>query len=70
MRATLLVPVVIVCAVSALFADQITLTNGDRLTGTIVKSDGKELTLKTDYAGEVVDGHPGYDFIRAASRQS
>jgi len=32
-------------------ADTVTLANGDRLTGTIVKSDGKQLTLKTDYAG-------------------
>jgi putative salt-induced outer membrane protein YdiY len=36
-----------------LFADQITLTNGDRLTGEIVKSDGKTLTLKTQFAGTV-----------------
>lgn len=35
------------------FADQITLKNGDRLTGTIERSDGKALTIKTDYAGEV-----------------
>jgi putative salt-induced outer membrane protein YdiY len=35
------------------FADQITLKNGDRLTGSIVKSDGKELTIKTDFAGDV-----------------
>src|ERR1700758_868285 len=34
-------------------ADQVTLKNGDRLTGTIVKSDGKTLLLKTDAAGEV-----------------
>jgi putative salt-induced outer membrane protein len=34
-------------------ADQITLKNGDRLTGSITKSDGKELVFKTDYAGEV-----------------
>lgn len=32
-------------------ADTVTLANGDHLTGTIVKSDGKQLTLKTDYAG-------------------
>lgn len=31
-------------------ADTITLENGDRLTGTIVKSDAKELILKTDDA--------------------
>jgi putative salt-induced outer membrane protein len=34
-------------------ADQVTLKNGDRLTGTINKSDGKELVIKTDYAGDV-----------------
>jgi putative salt-induced outer membrane protein YdiY len=38
---------------SAVFADQITLKNGDHLTGTIVKSDGKTLVLHTDYAGDV-----------------
>lgn len=35
------------------FADQVTLKNGDHLTGTIVKSDGKVLTLKTDALGSV-----------------
>jgi putative salt-induced outer membrane protein YdiY len=34
-------------------ADQIALQNGDRLSGTIVKSDEKELVLNTDYAGPV-----------------
>jgi len=34
-------------------ADQISLKNGDRLTGSISKSDGKELVIKTDYAGDV-----------------
>ena len=38
---------------SALFADQITLKNGDRLTGTVVKSDGKTLVLHTEAAGDV-----------------
>jgi len=37
----------------AAFADQITLKNGDRLTGTVVKSDGKTLLMKTEFAGEV-----------------
>jgi len=36
-----------------LLADQIVLRNGDRLTGTIVKSDGKDLVIKTEFAGEV-----------------
>jgi len=35
------------------FADQITLKNGDRLTGTIVKSDAKTLVIKTEAAGDV-----------------
>jgi putative salt-induced outer membrane protein YdiY len=36
-----------------MFADQVTLKNGDRLTGTVVKSDGKTLVLHTDAAGDV-----------------
>ncbi len=38
---------------SSLLADQVTLKNGDRLTGTVVKSDGKTLVLHTDAAGDV-----------------
>ncbi|MFZ0419305.1 MAG: DUF481 domain-containing protein [Candidatus Sulfotelmatobacter sp.] len=38
---------------SAAFADQITLKNGDHLSGTIVKSDGKTLVLHTEYVGDV-----------------
>jgi len=34
-------------------ADQIVLKNGDRLTGSIAKSDGKTLVIKTDFAGDV-----------------
>lgn len=34
-------------------ADQIMLKNGDRLTGTIVKSDGKTLTIKSEIVGTV-----------------
>jgi len=43
----------IVVACSSLFADQITMKNGDRLTGTIEKSDDKSLVIKTEFAGEV-----------------
>jgi hypothetical protein len=46
----LLLLVSITCAFNA-HADTVTLANGDRLTGMIVKSNGKQLTLKTDYAG-------------------
>ena len=38
---------------SLLLADQVTLKNGDRFTGTVVKSDGKALVLHTDAAGDV-----------------
>jgi Protein of unknown function, DUF481 len=38
---------------SALEADTLTLKNGDRLTGTIESSDAKQITFKTDYAGEI-----------------
>ncbi len=38
---------------SFMFADQVTLKNGDRLTGTVVKGDGKTLVLHTDAAGDI-----------------
>jgi putative salt-induced outer membrane protein len=38
---------------STTLADTVSLKNGDRLTGTITDSDGKQITLKTDYAGEI-----------------
>ncbi len=38
------------CAASA---DTVTLKNGDHITGTVEKADGKNLVLKTDYAGEL-----------------
>jgi len=34
-------------------ADSVVLKNGDRLTGTVEVSDGKDVTLKTDFAGEI-----------------
>jgi putative salt-induced outer membrane protein len=34
-------------------ADTVALKNGDRLTGTVEVSDGKDVTLKTDFAGEI-----------------
>lgn len=43
-----------VCALyTSLFADQVVLKNGDRLTGTITKSDDKTLLIKTEFAGDV-----------------
>jgi putative salt-induced outer membrane protein len=40
-------------AVQFAFADQITLKNGDRLSGAILKNDGKVLTMKSEFAGVV-----------------
>jgi putative salt-induced outer membrane protein YdiY len=48
----LIAGLVLLLAVSAL-ADQIVMKNGDRLTGSITKSDGKALVIHTDYAGDV-----------------
>ena len=39
--------------IALLRADQITLNNGDRLTGSIITSDEKSVVIKTAYAGEV-----------------
>jgi putative salt-induced outer membrane protein len=38
---------------TSVFADQIRLKNGDRLTGSIIKSDKDSLSMKTELAGEV-----------------
>ncbi|HEX8818068.1 MAG TPA: DUF481 domain-containing protein [Terriglobales bacterium] len=43
---------VFLCA-GTTFADQIVLKNGDRLTGTITKSDDQTLLIKTEFAGDV-----------------
>lgn len=42
----------LLCACS-LWADQVTLANGDRITGSVIRSDTKTLVIKTDNAGEV-----------------
>ncbi|MCA1630419.1 MAG: DUF481 domain-containing protein [Acidobacteria bacterium] len=38
---------------SEVLADQVGLKNGDRLTGTVVKYDGENLIIKSEFAGEV-----------------
>ena len=58
---SLLMTMVLLCP--ALFADQVSLKNGDRLTGTIVKSDAKTLVLKTEAAGDVTFQWPAIDAI-------
>src|ERR1700741_4627321 len=51
-RSFLCVPVLLLFA-SAALGDQITLKNGDRLTGKIVPGDGQNLLLKTEFVGDV-----------------
>ena len=53
MRSRYLSMVLVVLNCSVALADHVVLTNGDRLTGQFVKFDGKILTVKTDYAGDV-----------------
>jgi putative salt-induced outer membrane protein len=53
MRRSLLCVLLIVLFAAAGKADQVTLKNGDRLSGDIESGDGKVLLLKTDYAGEI-----------------
>lgn len=43
----------VLIAGTAVRADQVTMKNGDRLTGTITKMDGKKLAFKSDLAGDV-----------------
>ena len=52
MHRKFVVGLLVLLAIPAL-ADQVVLKNGDRLTGSITKSDGKILVIKTDYAGDV-----------------
>jgi putative salt-induced outer membrane protein len=42
----------LLCA-GSLWADQVTLANGDRITGSVLHSDTKTLVMKTDTAGEL-----------------
>jgi putative salt-induced outer membrane protein YdiY len=50
---------------TTLFADQVVLKNGDRLTGTITKSDDKTLLIKTEFAGDVTVQWPAVQEINS-----
>ena len=52
---------------TSLFADQIVLKNGDRLTGSIEKSDAKTLIIKTEFAGEVTVEWPAVEVINSTA---
>ena len=53
MRSAFLSVVLGILLNSMALADQLVLKNGDRLSGVIVRSDGKKLVIKSDYAGDV-----------------
>ena len=53
MKNLILALAAIVLVAPSMFADQITLKNGDRLTGDIIRSDEKILVIKSEFAGEV-----------------
>jgi len=50
---------------ATLMADQIVLKNGDRITGSIVKQDGGNLTIKTDLLGTVTTAWDKVESVRA-----
>src|ERR1035438_74237 len=52
-RMTMKTLLFVLLAVSTVLADQVTLKNGDRVTGAIVKKDGNNLTVKSDLMGVV-----------------
>lgn len=49
----LLLFVALICSCVVAQAEQVSLKNGDHLSGSIVSMDGKKLVIKTSYAGEV-----------------
>ena len=53
MRRTCLSVCVLLSLGAVIRADQVTLKNGDRLSGKIVSADGKTLVLKSEFAGDV-----------------
>jgi putative salt-induced outer membrane protein YdiY len=55
--------IMLVISSSQMFADQIVLKNGDRLSGSIEKSDGKTLLIKTEFAGQVTVQWPAVQQI-------
>lgn len=63
MRSLLVLAVMSAICCFPLWADQVVLKNGDRVTGTITKSDGKTLVLKTASMGEVTIQWSAIDVI-------
>lgn len=67
MRSAFALAVLSLCALSTMAsADQIVLKNGDRISGTIVKSDAKTLLIKTEFAGDVTVQWPAIEQITSS----
>ncbi len=64
----ILLVVLALLAPTTMLADQVVLKNGDHLTGTIEKSDGKTLLIKTEFAGEVTIQWPAVQEISSTQR--
>jgi putative salt-induced outer membrane protein len=64
-RTAIFVSSLVCLAASAAWADQVVLKNGDRVTGSIVKKDGKNLTIKTDHFGVVTTTWDQVESIKA-----
>ena len=52
-RRLLALPLLVCLAFVPAWADQLVMKNGDRVTGSVVKKTGKDLTIKTDQLGSV-----------------
>jgi hypothetical protein len=53
-----------ILSLSAALADQVVMKNGDRVTGSIVKKDGKNLTIKTEQFGLVTASWDQVDSVK------
>jgi len=65
-RGNALLCVVACLAASGAWADQIVMKNGDRVTGSIVKKDGKNLIVKSDQFGVVTMAWDQVESVTAA----
>jgi len=52
-KLVLLIAFVVSIGIFSSATDEVSLKNGDHLSGTVIKSDGKTLVLHTDYAGDL-----------------
>jgi len=57
----------LLCYLPLFAADQVVLTNGDTITGTIVKKDGDKLTIKSEFMGDVTMPWTAVKSIRSDS---